>query len=544
MTKDYRNFEIEIETIKQMDCRAKLIKSDIDVHSKFILSEDISTLEHKLAGLLMDRNNAIDTSLVKNQGSTLFNSLFSREMYAEFDKLREITESNYGSIRMGLRLREPVFEKIPWEYLYDEHHDFLAFKYSIARIPSSPIPKKPLLITSPIKILGFISETTDSPSLQADTEKAEIENILSSFRDQVKIEWVKGNRWIDLQEKLGQNDSWHIFHFIGHSILDGASGISGILLGDDHNRIKLYKAEDFARLVGSKSSIRLVILNSCEGARSNGYTYFSSAASQLIRCGVSAVVAMQYNISNEMSHIFSRTFYRVITQNETIDEAIRQSRLALLNTDGNGYEWGIPTLYIQCKDGILFHMDRTNNKTDLQLDYSMRGESFDVNVQHLPDLDYTTENREINYEQQEKELARQEHLELEQKIRSLEEDLIKALVARADINFQLGNLDAVIQDYDHILFLRPYEADFYNQRGLIWSDYKSHKDALINAINDYSKAIELRPGYAEYYWNRGLAYTELEDWKAAEQELSILKKIARGSNMIKSLERTIQSMKV
>jgi CHAT domain-containing protein len=59
-------------------------------------------------------------------------------------------------------------------------------------------------------------------------------------------------------------------------------------------------------------TLRLVVLNSCEGAKGSDTNIFSSTSSILMRRGVPAVVAMQYEITDRAAIEFSQVFYEDI----------------------------------------------------------------------------------------------------------------------------------------------------------------------------------------------------------------------------------------
>jgi hypothetical protein len=59
-------------------------------------------------------------------------------------------------------------------------------------------------------------------------------------------------------------------------------------------------------------TLRLVVLNSCEGARNTRLDPFAGIAAGLLRQGIPAVVAMQFEITDETAITFSTEFYTAI----------------------------------------------------------------------------------------------------------------------------------------------------------------------------------------------------------------------------------------
>ena len=73
---------------------------------------------------------------------------------------------------------------------------------------------------------------------------------------------------------------------------------------------------------------------------------FSGTAAALVRGGVSAVVAMQFEISDGAAIAFSRGFYGAIAHGRGVDEAVRSGRVAILGL-GDSLEWITPTLHLR-----------------------------------------------------------------------------------------------------------------------------------------------------------------------------------------------------
>ncbi len=60
------------------------------------------------------------------------------------------------------------------------------------------------------------------------------------------------------------------------------------------------------------SSMKLVFLNSCKGAEVSSTEPLLGMASQLVKCGIPAVIAMQYAIGDDQAILFAREFYRAL----------------------------------------------------------------------------------------------------------------------------------------------------------------------------------------------------------------------------------------
>jgi hypothetical protein len=116
----------------------------------------------------------------------------------------------------------------------------------------------------------------------------------------------------------------------------------------------LLGATDLALLLDDHDPLRLVFLNSCEGAKGSPRDTFSSTASTLVRSGIPAVVAMQYEITDKAAIDFSRAFYEALADGLPVDVAVVEARTAVKMT--SALEWGTPVLYMRSTGGRIFDL--------------------------------------------------------------------------------------------------------------------------------------------------------------------------------------------
>jgi formylglycine-generating enzyme required for sulfatase activity len=150
------------------------------------------------------------------------------------------------------------------------------------------------------------------------------------------------------------NGPWHIFHFVGHGGFDDRRDEGLIALADAEGNAQFYSASEFSNLLADHQSLRLVLLNACEGARGGARDVFSSTAATLVRRGLPAVVAMQYAITDKAAIEFAQTFYERLATGQPVDAAVAEARKAILFELRNTLEWGTPVLYLRAQDGRIF----------------------------------------------------------------------------------------------------------------------------------------------------------------------------------------------
>ena len=300
---------------------------------------------------------------VQELGRDLFSTLFPSPVANLFQVSRGLAGAQ--GLRVRLRISAPELVALPWEYLFDDQRGtYLALATNTPVVRYVPVPAeiKPLKVSPPIRVLGMTSGPRDMQILNVARERQRLEAALKSLVDRgiVELHWVQGERWEDLQQALWQ-PPWHIFHFVGHGGYSAARGAGVIYLSDEHGFARELSADDVGVLLGDHQPLRLAVLNSCETAQSDRADVFSSTATTLVRRGTPAVVAMQFQITDDAAIQFSRVFYAAIANGMAIDMAVTEARKAVKLSVANSYEWGTPVLFMRSPDGVLFDLPVVGN---------------------------------------------------------------------------------------------------------------------------------------------------------------------------------------
>ena len=169
-------------------------------------------------------------------------------------------------------------------------------------------PRRPYEVSPPLEILGRVARPSDRDPLEIEEEQQWLEAALVDLEraGQVRLTWIAGQTWRDLQRAMRQG-RWHVFHFVGHGGFDRAADEGIIALADEQGGTRPLHAGDFSLLLRDHASLRLVLLNACDTGRAGALDPFSSTAGALVRRGIPAVVAMQYEISDRAAIEFTRT---------------------------------------------------------------------------------------------------------------------------------------------------------------------------------------------------------------------------------------------
>ncbi len=297
---------------------------------------------------------------VQDFGQALFAALFAGDIRSRYDvSLTKAHAQNHG-LRVKLRILDPRLAALPWEFLYDAdqgEYVCLTGETPIVRYLELPRPPRPLPVQLPLRVLGMVANPQDLQPLDAARERQRMARALQPLQAAglVELTWLEGQTWRDLQRAM-RRGPWHIFHFTGHGRFDPQADEGQIALADDEGYARYLSATGLGRLLSGHRSLRLALLNACEGAHSGGQDIFSSAASILVRRGLPAVVAMQYEITDAAAIEFARAFYEALADGYPIDAAVTEARKAISLAVNNTVEWGTPVLFMRAPSGALFEV--------------------------------------------------------------------------------------------------------------------------------------------------------------------------------------------
>ncbi len=290
-------------------------------------------------------------------GGRLFTSLFHRGILSLYrDALSEARGQGRG-VRVTLCLTEsPELIDVPWEYLFDDP-DFLAVSAftPVVRYLDLPRGHRPLVVEPPLRLLGVVSSPADYEQLDVERERSNLEGALSdlSATGAIELHWLEQPTLGGLLRAL-QSQTFHALHYIGHGAYDRDAETGVLLFEDDAGWSRPVSGDKLGMIVHDFSSLRLAVLNACEGARTARSDPFAGVAGSLVRRDIPAVVAMQFEISDEAAIVFAGGFYRPLAAGAPVDTSVAAARLAMLAERSDDIEWGTPVLFMRVSDGQLF----------------------------------------------------------------------------------------------------------------------------------------------------------------------------------------------
>lgn len=295
---------------------------------------------------------------VRDFGRTLFEGLFQGDVLTCF---RESRRALPPGERLRIRLRTPPdLAPVPWELLYDpEEGQFLALMPDVVLLrcpPELATPLDPLRIDGPLRVVVVLASPARYPQINLDRELRWIQEALKGpiERGHVVLEVIRGAGTLDkLRERL--RTPLHILHILCHGDIDTARAEGHLVFEDPTGDAEKVSAELLRlQIQKQRGQARLVVLNACLGALPAGNDPFSSVGAALIRGGVPAVVAMQFEIPEESAADLTRVLYAELAAGTPVDLALDEARLTLYGRDTARLDWAVPVLFTRSNDAALF----------------------------------------------------------------------------------------------------------------------------------------------------------------------------------------------
>ncbi|MGE5265040.1 MAG: CHAT domain-containing protein [Acidobacteriota bacterium] len=366
----YFDFDVSIERTAS-GYRTRVLSSPAgQAYAEFVPSFTDLELENFLLRVGRTRRgvrriNSPEMESAKNFGGRLFNALFKDEVRGCLRSSLDDANRQEAGLRFRLHLSGvPELADLPWEYLYNPTlNRFLCLSAETPLIRYIELPEliRPISVKPPLKLLAVISSPSDYPPLDVDREWEKLNEALRDIVQQglLKIERLADARLTTLQRQLRQGE-YHIFHFVGHGGFNTETQDGVLLLEDETHRGRQVSGQDLGMLLYDQRTLRLVVLNACEGARTSRTDPFAGAAQSLVQQRIPAVIAMQFEITDDAAISLAHEFYGALADGYPVDAALGEARKALF-AQGNDVEWGTPVLYLRAPDGRIFDVERVSD---------------------------------------------------------------------------------------------------------------------------------------------------------------------------------------
>lgn len=367
MAHDYLDFELLIERVGDA-YRAQVVRSPVgEARHTFTLPPDAqgwSTLgpgNQRARGVIdptLTPQPIAPATSARAVGERLFNLVFGGDLLLCYLRSLDAAERAKKGLRLRLRLSQaPELAEWPWEYLYIRNRNlYLALSEDtpVVRYLDLPVAVDNVEVTLPIRVLAVISSPADLPALDVNREWEDLQQALAPVQEagRLVLDRLDQATWPALQAQLQQTD-YHIFHFIGHGAFDPTTQEGGLALEDDDEQSRFVAGQALGALLHDHPSLRLAVLNACEGGKTSEQDAFAGVAQSFVQQGIGSVIAMQFKIGDNAAIHLARSFYQAIAEGLPIDAALGRARKALF-AESAGHEWGTPVLYMRAADGVIW----------------------------------------------------------------------------------------------------------------------------------------------------------------------------------------------
>lgn len=246
--------------------------------------------------------------------------------------------------RILLVLDADDLDAIGWEYAYgpyaDEPDDYLVSSYHMVRGLPSDQRIAPPTLDERLHIVAVPSAplSPQIPQLNVESEWLRLKEIIGSLTSACLLERTRPPSLEQLR-RLVANQCQRVVHFMGHG---GRSEQGTVLYFEQENGepVPISARECVQRLSGT---MFLITLNACATA-APAKTPFGNLAAAFMRRKTPYTLGMRLSIADEDARTFSRAFYSELASGTTVEEAVRQARLAFMKSK---HPWviGVPVLY-------------------------------------------------------------------------------------------------------------------------------------------------------------------------------------------------------
>jgi CHASE2 domain-containing sensor protein len=353
---EYKNFDLLIDSPRgeQYPLRAQYEAAG-DTDGFLVLQPDCL----KVAEALKDVGSSeTDDARLVEFGASLHKCLFS-------DGVGDLLRESLGSVRQddekGVRIRlmisPPEVAALPWEILYDQRNKcFLSTsgKTPLTRYIRLFEPIKSLKIRPPVRVLVLIPEGS---GLDVEKEKALIKEAFATL-ETVTVTILEGKVTRSRISEALVEEQYHILHFIGHGVFE--SGRGHLVINSEDGGRDIISDEVFAHFFQDYSSLKLIVLNACQGAAVDSARPLAGMAPQLVLRGIPAVVAMQYPISDPAALLFAKEFYLKLCKGWSrgqVDAAVSHARNRIHMDIGEPLAFATPVLFMRSFTGVIFDLD-------------------------------------------------------------------------------------------------------------------------------------------------------------------------------------------
>ena len=235
-------------------------------------------------------------------GETLYRALFVGEIDSGFQRcLGALQNQRDQGLRIRLRINDPELASLPWESMFQPGQgNFLGSSTKIALVRYLELPESVdnLTVSTPLRMLVVAPGPVEGfTEIDGESEKTNLRKALAGTGGKIETTWLEGRvTWQDIRDQLTES-RFDCFHFIGHGLFHQGEG--ALVLHGEDGQADYADERRLKFCFTNHPSMKLVVLNACNGATVSTSRVLSGLAPTLVSSGIPAVVAMKYAIADE-----------------------------------------------------------------------------------------------------------------------------------------------------------------------------------------------------------------------------------------------------
>jgi hypothetical protein len=364
-TKSYLNFDLLLNQVGD-SYQVHVIDSPAGQASQtFTLPFSALELENFILKIGQNRGGVrslhletLDVPSVKKLGGALYDCIFGGAVAERFRSSLALARHEGQGLRIRLRLSgAPALTDIPWELMFDA-----ANNNYVGLSVNTPIVRQLDLATQPdtrqavgaLQVLVMIASPANYPPLDVEREWERINSATQGLQAQGRLVLTRVEPSLAALQQQLRKGEYHIFHYIGHGGFDRSSNDGVLVLEDEQKKGHLVSGQYLGAILYDQATIQLALLNSCSGGRTSVTDPFAGVGQSLLQKGIPAVIAMQFEITDEAAITFSHEFYAALADGYPVDAAVAEAR-KMIYAKANQLEWATPVLYMSTDTGVILH---------------------------------------------------------------------------------------------------------------------------------------------------------------------------------------------
>jgi formylglycine-generating enzyme required for sulfatase activity len=356
MSPTYENFDLLVDRTEG-GYRVRVIDAPAgQAQGVFALTPELEAIQAAVAaGWQLE---SLETGRTRTWGAALYAALFAGEVESALLRSSDAAQRDGRGLRVRLNLTDaPELAALPWELAYSARLDrFLALATTtplvryLALGEAAPLAPPP----PPLAMLCVLADPTDlAPRLEVEHEWQAVQAAVAPLVAAGALTLTRlAPPTADALRSYLRSMPVHLLHFVGHGWFDDASGQSGLVLCEADGQAAVVDAATLGIILEGGSTLRLLFLNACAGARVAERDAFQGTAQHLVRQGVPVVIAMQFDIETARAARLAQEFYRAMADGWPAEAAITEARKALF-TDGGAADWATPVIFTRGADNRL-----------------------------------------------------------------------------------------------------------------------------------------------------------------------------------------------